>query len=84
MTPTPVPAPRSAAATSASPAAPAAQLRAHAAALAAHAERLGAGAAADWTGPDAAALQQQVEQLARRCAVAAQALSHSATLLDTR
>ncbi|MBO8200750.1 hypothetical protein JW613_20900 [Streptomyces smyrnaeus] len=62
---------------------PAAQLRAHAVALHAHAERLRTGAAAvDWTGPEATAFHRQIEHLAHRCTVAADALIRSAALLD--
>ncbi|MGP3973510.1 hypothetical protein ACTWQF_05615 [Streptomyces sp. 8N114] len=75
-----LPAPRPA---SDGPTTPAAQLRAHAAALQAHAERLRASAdAIEWTGPEAAAFHHQVEQLAHRCTIAADALAHPATLLD--
>ncbi|MFF4607312.1 hypothetical protein ACFY12_31825 [Streptomyces sp. NPDC001339] len=61
----------------------ASRLRAHAAALRSHAQRLRASAAAvRWSGPEATAFRQEVEQLAGRCSVAAQALTHSATRLD--
>ncbi|MFD6967510.1 hypothetical protein [Streptomyces sp. NPDC059979] len=58
-------------------------LRAHSTALRHHAERLRASAAAlDWKGPEADAFRRRVEDLAERCATAADGLTRSAAHLD--
>lgn len=64
---------------------PAEGLRSHAAALRERADRLrGACDALDWRGPQADAFRARVDELARRCATAADGLSRSAARLDGR
>ncbi|MCX5193038.1 hypothetical protein OOK31_03875 [Streptomyces sp. NBC_00249] len=62
---------------------PADGLRGRAAVLRERAERLrGASAGLDWKGPQADAFRARVEELAARCAVAAEGLALSADQLD--
>ncbi|MEU6866614.1 hypothetical protein ABZ924_25700 [Streptomyces sp. NPDC046876] len=63
--------------------APAEGLRAHSDTLREHARRLRAGALAlDWKGPQAEAFRWRIEDLADRCATAAESLARSADQLD--
>ncbi|MEW2414851.1 hypothetical protein AB0953_14150 [Streptomyces sp. NPDC046866] len=80
MNPGRIPAPR---AEARPPSSPSDGLRTHADALHEHARRLRAGALAlDWKGPQAEAFRWRVEDLADRCATAAESLARSADQLD--